>query len=65
MYKVNENNRTFELVDSFDVEYSGTAGIFAEYDEDHNLIKKYQAKMNKYMVYKVLKYNFNNFWFKL
>ncbi len=81
-YKVNEKNKTFELVDSFKVDYSGlgssiqnlsndnilvasgTPGLFAEYDEEHNLIKKFTAKLNKYSLYRVYKYDFTNFWFQ-
>ena len=81
VYKIDEANKTFELVNSFAFDYSGlagnfekinknilinssTKGVFFEFDADYQLIKKYQAKMNKNYIYKIKKYTFKDFLFK-
>ncbi len=72
-YYIDETSRSFSLVTSFDLEYSGiygnidilnnsnilvtssTNGTFAEYDDEHNLIRRFKPKINKYSIYKIEK----------
>lgn len=81
VYKVNETEKTFELVDNIELVYSGivssiqnlengniltdsgTAGIYAEYDNNHKLIKQFSLNLNKYMLYRVLKFDYKELWF--
>lgn len=81
LYKVNEKEKTFKLVDSIELTYSGivssiqhldnkniltdsgTAGVYAEYDSNHKLIKSFSLDLNKYMLYRVLKYDYKELWF--
>lgn len=79
-YLVDEDAGTYELVDSIAVPYSkigstqdidgnhlitsGTAGIFAEYDTNGNLIAQYNLKLaDGAYVYRVFKYKMNGHWY--
>ena len=79
-YKINENDRTYELVQSFEVPYSayvssaqeydgnliidsGMKGIFGEYDSNGNLIQEFEMKLSDKFIYRVYKYNFEDFYF--
>lgn len=79
-YKVDENNETYELVESFEVPFSAYMGSTQEYsnniivnsaqqctfqetNQDGNIKKKFKFNC-KSSIYRVFKYNFNNFYFK-
>lgn len=79
-YKVDENNKTYELVESFEVPFSAYMGSTQEYsnniivdsaqqctfqetNQDGSIKKKFKFNC-KSSIYRVFKYNFNNFYFK-
>lgn len=78
-YKVDENNKTYELVESFEVPFSAYMGSTQEYsnniivdsaqqctfqetNQDGSIKKKFKFNC-KSSIYRVFKYNFNNFYF--
>lgn len=78
-YKVDENNKTYELVESFEVPFSAYMGSTQEYsnniivdsaqqctfqetNKDGSIKKKFKFNC-KSSIYRVFKYNFNNFYF--
>ncbi|MGV3162976.1 aryl-sulfate sulfotransferase [Streptococcus hyovaginalis] len=79
-YFVDENKRTFERVDTFEVPYSpylsstqalgdnmlaasGQDLSFGEYDAKGNLIKRFRYLGETTSIYRVFKYDFDNFYF--
>lgn len=51
------------LVNENDVIDSGFAGVFAEYDAEHNLIASYTMDVEKF-IYRVYKYSFDGYYFE-
>ena len=79
-YLVDENAKTFELVDSLAVDYSGFVSsvqrkdgnlivdsggalAVAEFDQNNQLIQKLKFTGEKW-IYRIKKYEYNNYWFK-
>lgn len=78
-YLVDENNKTFTLVDSFDTDYSSIVSNVQEYKNNvitssgmDNSFSEYDSEHNlikkfsyssKKYAYRVFKYDFNNFWY--
>ncbi|WP_415669197.1 aryl-sulfate sulfotransferase [Streptococcus hyovaginalis] len=79
-YLVDENKRTFERVDAFEVPYSpylsstqalgdnmlvasGQDISFGEYDAKGNFIKRFRYLGETTSIYRVFKYDFDNFYF--
>lgn len=81
LYEVNENKKTFKLVNSIELDYSGivssvqslengniltcsgTAGVYVEHDSENKEIRKFSLKLNSQFIYRVLKYDYKDFWF--
>ena len=78
-YLVDENNKTFTLVDSFDLDYSSIVSSVEQLDKNlvsssgkDNSFSEYDSNhvlirkfdySSKKYAYRVFKYNFNNFWY--
>lgn len=79
-YLIDENNRTVSLVNTIPVDYSGyvssvqeldnniiidsgMAMSWGEYDQFGTLIKKFTTTGGKF-VYRVFKYDYNDYWFQ-
>lgn len=78
-YLVDENNKTFTLVDSFDTDYSSVVSSVQQLDKNivtssgmdnsfsefdsNHVLIRRFSYSSKKYAYRVFKYNFNNFWY--